>query len=465
MNLKNINKIIMMIILVILIIAMNSVFYSSNAAALGFLGFNNAPRKYLTVDKEKLADITIRMEDNNKISYVQLYTVNSKGEKKKIDFSSANTENSKNCIYTLSHDKLLKGKEKQFYVVVKDKTGNTQKSYFQIRVKSKKVKGKTVKYYAVNDSPRVINPTAGGNKMSLGIKDNGGTKYAKIQDANNENKEVYKFTDLAAYEQKVEIDLTKFKKVDDIYRFRVITEDYSGQKAVRTMHFKVDPNAEELKPLTDPNTNNKQNETIKILFVGNSKTYVNNIPKKFKGLAKAGGYNVSITTATKGGRTLKWLAKNKKSIITKKAYDYVIMQEQSDTYAKKYSTFLSGAKAVKRLVKAKNPEVNLIVRQTWVYRSSNSKKRQKAYENAQKVASNIGASLVYDGKAFDKCRSTYSSINLYKDGTHQSVAGAYLSACCIYKKIFSQSPVGLSYRAGLSASSAKRLQQISDKVQ
>ncbi len=247
MNLKNINKIIMMIVLVILIIAMNSVFYSSNAVALGFLGFNNAPRKYLTVDKEKLADITIRMEDNNKISYVQLYTVNSKGEKKKIDFSSANTENSKNCIYTLSHDKLLKGKENQFYVVVKDKTGNTQKSYFQIRVKSKKVKGKTVKYYAVNDSPRVINPTAGGNKMSLGIKDNGGTKYAKIQDANNENKEVYKFTDLAAYEQKVEIDLTKFKKVDDIYRFRVITEDYSGQKAVRTMHFKVDPNAEELK--------------------------------------------------------------------------------------------------------------------------------------------------------------------------------------------------------------------------
>lgn len=254
MNLRNIGRVIIVSMITFLLILISSEFCYSNAVAIGFLGFNNAPRKYLTVDKEKLADVTIRMADNNQIASVQLYSVNSKGEKKKINFSSSNTDDNKNQIYTLSHSKLLKGEEKQFYVVVKDKTGNVQKSYFQIRVRSKKVNGKTVKYYAVNDSPRVINPTAGGNKMTLGIKDNGGTKYTKIQDANNENKEIYKFTELEAGEQKVAIDLTKFKKVDEVYKFRVLTEDHTGQKAIRTMYFKVDPNAAELKLTTDQTT-------------------------------------------------------------------------------------------------------------------------------------------------------------------------------------------------------------------
>ncbi len=251
MDLRNVNKIMITIVLTVLIVATSSVFYSSNAASVGFLRFNNAPRKYLTVSKEKLEDITIRMEDNNQISSVQLYTVNAKGEKKKIDFSSANTEDSKKHVYTLSHSKLLKGKEKQFYVEVKDGTGNIQKSYFKVCVKSKKVNGKTVKYYALNDSPRVIHPVASGNTMSLGIKDNAGTKYVKIQDANDGNKEIHKFTELGAGEQKIDIDLTKFKVNDKIYKLRIITEDHSSQKAVRTIYFEVDPNAKEQKSTTE----------------------------------------------------------------------------------------------------------------------------------------------------------------------------------------------------------------------
>ena len=116
MDLRNKSKIIIISIITALLIFMGSVFQYSNAASTGFLGFNNAPRKYFTIDKEKLADITIRIADNNQISFVQLYTVNSKGEKKKINFSSADTNDSKNHIYTLSHSELLKGKEKQFYI-------------------------------------------------------------------------------------------------------------------------------------------------------------------------------------------------------------------------------------------------------------------------------------------------------------------------------------------------------------
>ncbi len=269
MKLRNSRKIIIISIITALLISMSSVFHYSSAASIGFLGFNNAPRKYFTIDKEKLADVTVRIVDNNQISSVQLYTVNSKGEKKKVNFSSADTNDSKNHIYTLSHSELLKGKEKQFYVKIKDGTGNIQYSYFKISVKSKKINGKTVKYYALNDAPRVINPVAGGNVLSLGIKDNAGTKYVKIQDANNENKEIHKFTELGADEQKVSIDLTKFKADNEVYKLRIITEDYSSQKAIRTIYFKVDPNA------PAPTIEDKKNTSNKVTKDKNVTSFIN----------------------------------------------------------------------------------------------------------------------------------------------------------------------------------------------
>jgi len=210
---------------------------------------------------------------------------------------------------------------------------------------------------------------------------------------------------------------------------------------------------------------------LEVLFVGNSKTYVSNIPAKFKGLATNGGYKVNISTATKGGKTLKYLTtksnnskdkltgKNNYQTITGKAYDYVIMQEQSDTYAKNYDTFLSGAKSLKNLVRKNNKNVKLFVRQCWVYKSSSTSSRNKGYSNAERVAREIGAFLVYDGKAIYKAKSS-TKINMFVDDVHQSSAGAYLAASAIYSAIFDKSPVNLNYVADLKSSNAKILRQI-----
>jgi len=343
----------------------------------------------------------------------------------------------------MSHEKMLKGKTKKFYIKVTDKTGNVLATDFRVCAKT------NPDHYAIDDGPRIINWEQNGNNVALGVRDNEGTNYIKIQDGNNSNKEIRRFNNLSKGEARISIDMTKFKKVDGIYNLRIVAEDAgkTNEQSIRTLAFKM-----KTVTMNSTNTNSTvqaKNKTYKILFVGNSKTYINDIPAKFKGLAKAAGYKVDITEATEGGRTLKYLASNKKSTITKKAYDYVILQEQTYTYAKK-------------LVKNKNSKVQLIVRQTWVKKSSSASMKEKAYNHAQKIAKEIDADLVYDGKAFDKSRSTYSSINLYKDDTHQSSAGAYLSACCIFKTVFNQSPVGLTYKSSLSMDKAKKLQKISD---
>lgn len=274
MKIKMISKSILVAILTSVMLFITSMANYSNAGTVGFISFNNAPRKYLTINDSKLADITVKIEDNNGISYAKLYKVDAKGNKKEIKFSSANTSNATSHVYTMSHKNMLKGKEQTFYIEAKDKTGNILKSKFKVVVKSKKVTVKkkvydkkkkknitknvkeTVKYYAVNDSPRVINWVVSGNNMTVGIKDGDGTKVAKIQDMNNNNKEIYTLKKLAKGEARVTLDMTKFKANNKTYKLKFITEDNKGHESRRIVFF--DMNVTQPKVTTKKETANKK---------------------------------------------------------------------------------------------------------------------------------------------------------------------------------------------------------------
>ena len=141
-------------------------------------------------------------------------------------------------------------------------------------------------------------------------------------------------------------------------------------------------------------------KNLKILFVGNSKTHQEDIPGKFKKFADAAGYSPTVKTVTIGGESLAGVASRKKSEIQSDKFDIVVMQEASGTVFD-YNTYLSGAKAVYDLVKEKNSSAKGYVRALWVLKTSTKEEIQQTYENAEKVASKIGASVIYDGKAFD----------------------------------------------------------------
>ncbi len=203
----------------------------------------------------------------------------------------------------------------------------------------------------------------------------------------------------------------------------------------------------------------KNSKTIKILFVGNSRTYVHDIPTKFTKLAKSLGKDVSVKSVTYPNATLKWLSQNRKSQITSKSYDYVILQEVSEQCIN-YNTFYSGANAVAKMVRQKNPNVQIILRKMWKRRSDGSYLRDLAYKNSNKIAKKIGATMSFDGPAFERCSKLYPSLKPMEDNSHQSSIGAYLSACCIYTAVFKESPVGATYYASLGKSTAKKLQQV-----
>lgn len=235
-------------------------------------------------------------------------------------------------------------------------------------------------------------------------------------------------------------------------------------------------------PLIDPNeyeggkdseSSNKQdlpkkNQSVNILFVGNSMTYregnaKQRITEVFKGMVKNGGFsNMKVYVANKSGSTLSQIAKAKKGLITARKYDIVILQEQTDIYENNdYTKFLKGTKKIKKLVNEKNPAAKIYIRQKWISKGNLDKSMHNvAYKNTEIVAEKIGANLIYDGKAFDNSRAKYSEINLYSDSRHQSTHGAYLSAACIYKSVTGGNPDSLTYKGYISEENAKKLRSI-----
>ena len=204
----------------------------------------------------------------------------------------------------------------------------------------------------------------------------------------------------------------------------------------------------------------KENGTTRVLFVGNSKTYAGDIPSKFKGISEANGYNVSVSSVTKGGKTLEWLASNYRSQITNDSYDCVILQEQTDVYGGDYNTYLKGVRNVVSLVRRQNNNVKTYIRALWITRESSSSDSKTSYENTETIAKKTSSFVIYDGKAFDRSRSTYPNIILFSDSVHQNQNGAYLSAATIFKGLSGKAASSSSYAAGINKNIVSKLLKI-----
>lgn len=74
---------------------------------------------------------------------------------------------------------------------------------------------------------------------------------------------------------------------------------------------------------------------VQVLFVGNSLTYVGNLPAVFSTLARANGRGVHADMLVKGGATLtRWLDSGAvRRALVARHYDYVVLQERGNDFA------------------------------------------------------------------------------------------------------------------------------------
>lgn len=200
-----------------------------------------------------------------------------------------------------------------------------------------------------------------------------------------------------------------------------------------------------------------QQET-NVLFIGNSFTFMNNMPTMFKEIAVSKGKKVYVDSVVEGGKDLKYHSSQIETYekIKAKKWDYLILQAHSNELAQPESKIdintLPYAKKIVDSVRATNSCVQVVMYMTWAYKNGNPKWSViSSYDSMQyriknqymRFADLLDARVSPVGEVWKNVRANYTGINLYDpDNQHPSLAGSYLSACTHFASIFGESPIG-----------------------
>lgn len=216
-----------------------------------------------------------------------------------------------------------------------------------------------------------------------------------------------------------------------------------------------------------------------ILFLGNSMTYVNDLPTVFEQLSLSGGFSPDVYELTEGSYRLEYFADEADEIgaqaldaLENYTWDYVVMQEQSGISAFGQEVMFPAARLLDSKVRAAGGQSVFFM--TWAYKDGvplkllgraigNTREEMQTLmaENYMNISKERNALLAPAGIAFMRCTKSNPEIELWdEDGNHPSPAGTYLAACTLYKVLYEQSPEGLSYTAGLDDLTALELQRI-----
>lgn len=222
-------------------------------------------------------------------------------------------------------------------------------------------------------------------------------------------------------------------------------------------------------------------DSISVLFVGNSYTYVNDLPGTLSSLATNLGKEITIDSKTNGGFTFQNHVNDPVTFskIHSKPWDVVVIQGQSqepsfpdsqvDTQTLPYALQLADS------VWANNSCGNVMYYMTWGRQNGDSqwseintfeKMNTRLYNAYMRMADSSDRSMVSPvGRVWSYVRANHPTINLYNaDESHPSLEGTYLAACTFYTSLFQQSAVGSNFYGGLNASTAGILQNAAASV-
>ena len=216
---------------------------------------------------------------------------------------------------------------------------------------------------------------------------------------------------------------------------------------------------------TNPNV-----EMYEVLFIGNSLTYVHDIPSIIQDMIEADGVIMNYSQDTPGGSYLSDHEQMFDSLINKYYFTHVILQGQSYEPINKYDTFIEYMVKYGEAAKARGAQV--IAYQSWAYdresyngltRYQMTEKLKLAYDDAANL---IGAKVTRSGEAFKLFEETYGRTpSLYQDMNHQSLYGAYLSACVHYSTITGRKAINNTFvLEGIEADIATQIKQIADLI-
>ena len=202
----------------------------------------------------------------------------------------------------------------------------------------------------------------------------------------------------------------------------------------------------------------------RFLFIGNSTTYVNGTPLKFKALAAAAGKEVVVEYCTFGSAFLSEFAdenhergKAFRNKLNANKYDYVVLQDaaSADYYASK-----AALEVLMPLIEKNGAQALLYMRY-----STSDDGTERHYGNYPRLAKDYNLPCANVTGSFNICRELYPDIELLADdGGHHSCEGSYLIASTWLHAFLGIDPRGNTYTANLPAETVAALQECAFKI-
>lgn len=223
---------------------------------------------------------------------------------------------------------------------------------------------------------------------------------------------------------------------------------------------------------------------LKVLFLGNSYTYVNDLPLLIHHLARAQGDSMMYDSHCPGGYTLHNHATDPISLskINADAWNWVVLQAQSQEPAMSPAQValqtLPYAMQLDSAVDHHDSCTMTLFYETWGRKNGDATlcpvyppvctytgMQNRLKESYKLFADTCRAVMAPAGEAWRKSIALNPSLELYQpDESHPSPEGSYLTACVFYEILFKKSVVNNPFTAGCDPLTAGFLQQVAHAV-
>lgn len=218
---------------------------------------------------------------------------------------------------------------------------------------------------------------------------------------------------------------------------------------------------------------------LHVLFIGNSYTFVHDIPKQVADIASSDPGNPTqffVQSVTRAGVTLKeiWEEGQAADAIRSSRWDYVVIQEHSwwaITAVEKSTDYIGrfdklarqfGAKTVLYLTWPRKPGSHWYTDGQTAFLQTPDFMLHQFIDQTCTLALHCGASTADVGVYWWRVLKEHPEIELYEpDATHPSVAGSYLAALVFYKTLTGGDVAKTTFLPGVvSETDAKTLKTI-----
>lgn len=179
---------------------------------------------------------------------------------------------------------------------------------------------------------------------------------------------------------------------------------------------------------------------LRVLFLGNSLTYTNDLPRMVEALSSSGERRVRATMIAGPNYGLEdlWREAKVREAIRSRAFDVVVMQQGPSALPESRTNLVTWAKKFGDFIREHDAEPALFM--VWPS-SDRAFDRQRVAESYRIAAEACGCRLLPAGEAWQAAWKKSGRLSLYGvDGFHPSSEGSFLAALVIWSGLTGEDP-------------------------